>query len=542
MEWDDDQFTREPLDAAKLPSHDDRDSDDSSPVEEPLPDDEFIREALDPTRPTGSRTKRSARRVLLGIGGCALLAIIILASTGTAENLWRQARFAWLTHTAPTLTRTTITSQPPGKRTLPDGWQPQSLKLPPPSSNVPWTTPAPDDPNTSYGCSALRTDAKGYQQDGPLGFWYTHDAGQHWSNVPIPQTSATYCNVIAAPDMPQHLALVSQYYGTASPQDVACSQLSLFLSSDGGVHWHTSPTLPDPPIQPGQRTNCTVTPWPTARHLYLYYYYTVIPSADNQPGRDGTSLVRSDDGGQTWKRLDANLPPGNSSAYPRLLDDGETLLLNAYHYDQSANDKIDHEETQLWVSRDAGDSWEPWGRIQGLDVGQMMMDPGKRWLTPSLEHPLYLLSGDGILSLHYRIQIAQVIDKRHYAPLPPLPIAGASPEHLGITSVLAETPSGKLLVFGLGPDDRVPTDSQQQLSTQQPAQQWLWEWNPQSSQWILLMPALDVPWTNGCSDHCWRGMLTPARGAGETGMYLTVWHGTETGQVSLFGITLPGLE
>lgn len=39
MEWDDDEFTREPLDAAKLLSHDDRDSDDSSPVEEPLPDD-----------------------------------------------------------------------------------------------------------------------------------------------------------------------------------------------------------------------------------------------------------------------------------------------------------------------------------------------------------------------------------------------------------------------------------------------------------------------------------------------------------------------
>ncbi|HKT36737.1 MAG TPA: hypothetical protein VJR48_00080, partial [Ktedonobacterales bacterium] len=251
--------------------------------------------------------------------------------------------------------------------------------------------------------------------------------------------------------------------------------------------------------------------------------------------------VRSDDGGQTWKRLDANLPPGNYSAYPRLLDDGETLLLNVYRYDQSANGKIEHEETQLWVSRDAGDNWEPWDMIEGLDVGQMVMDPGKRWLTPSSAHPLYLLSGEGIPSLYYRIQIAQVTDMRHYAPLPPLPIAGASSERLGITSVLAETPSGKLLVFGLGPDDHVPTDNQQ-LHTQQPAQQWLWEWNPQASRWTLLAPALDVPWTNGCIDHCWRGMLTPARGAGATGAYLMVWRGIVNGQVSLFEISLPDLE
>ncbi|HKW20544.1 MAG TPA: hypothetical protein VJO13_04150, partial [Ktedonobacterales bacterium] len=133
MEWDDDEFTREPLDAAKMSPHTDQLTNDSDLAEEPPPDDEFAREPLDSTRPTGSGTKRSTRRVLLSVGGCVLLAIVILASTGTAGNLWRQARFAWLTHTAPTLTRTTMAAQPQGKRTLPGGWQQQpAFSLPDP--------------------------------------------------------------------------------------------------------------------------------------------------------------------------------------------------------------------------------------------------------------------------------------------------------------------------------------------------------------------------------------------------------------------------
>lgn len=541
MEWDDDEFTREPLDTAKPPPHNGQQSDDGDPEDESLSDDEFSRSPLDATRPAGDRTKQSARRVLLSIGGCALLAIVLLASTGTAGNLWRQARFAWLTHTAPTLTRATMAAQAPGKRTLPGGWQ-QQLAFSLPNPDLRWASPAPNDPNTFYTCSASQTDADGNNEDGPLIFWYTHDTGQHWSSVRVPGTTATYCSLIGAPDDPQRMSLVSQRLGQLNAQAIGCSGYTAYMSDDSGAHWRLVPSLPDAPIQSDRFNYCTLSLSPARHHLYLYYNYAICsgpPGCNTQTY--GSSLERSDDGGKTWKRLDQNQPAGGEGEYPRLLDDGETLLLNIYHYDESPRGKIAHEETQLWVSRDAGDSWEPWGKIQGVDVGQMMMDPGKRWLTPSLAHPLYLLSEDGIPSLYYRIQIVQVSDMQHYAPLPPLPIAGTGPERLGITSVLAETPSGKLLVFGLGPDDHVPTDNQQQ-STQQPAQQWLWEWDPQTSRWTLLMPALDVPWTNGCSDHCWRGMLTPAQGAGATGMYLTVWRYSDNGQVSLFRISLPDLE
>ncbi len=539
MEWDDDEFTREPLDPAKLAPHSDRHSDESSPVDEPLPDDEFTREPLDPTKSAGDRTKRSARRVLLTIGGCALLAVTLLASTGTAGSLWRQARFAWLTHTAPTLTRTTLTPQAPGQRTL-SGWKQQAVfSLPNP--DLRWASPTPNDPNTWYSCSAATTDAKGNEEDGPLIFWYTHDAGQHWLSVRVPGTTATYCSVLVAPYDPQRLSLVSQRMGQMSQQAIGCSQFTAYLSADGGAHWQVVPSLPEAPIQSNRFNFCSLSLSPARHHLYLFYNYAICsgpPGCNTQTA--GSSLARSDDGGESWKRLDENQPP-ESDGYPLLLDDGETLLLNVFHFDPPANGNIEHGATQIWISRDAGDSWQPWGNIQGLAAGQVVMDPANRLLKPSLARPLYLLSGAGIPSRLYRIQIAQVTDMHHWAPLPPLPIAGASPEHLGITTVLTETASGKLLVFGLGPDDHVPAENSPQTSDSTPTQQWLWEWDPQASRWTLLTPALDAPWPQ-CSDHCWPAMLTPARGAGETGAYLTVWHGADNGQVSLFGISLPGLE
>jgi hypothetical protein len=541
MEWDDDEFTREPLDAAKTTPHTDQLSDDSDPVDESLPDDEFTREPLDPTRPAGDSRKRSTRRMLLSIGGCALLAIVLLTSTGTAGNLWRQARFAWLIHTAPTLTRATMASQPPGKRTLPGGWQ-QLPTFSPPDLNLRWATHAPNDPNTWYSCSASQTDAKGNEEDGPLTFWYSHDTGQHWASVRVPGTTATYCSLLVAPDDPQRMSLVSRRMGQLSQQAIGCSGYTAYMSTDGGAHWRLVPSLPDAPIQSDRFNFCSLSLSPARHHLYLYYDYAICsgpPGCNTQTG--GVSLERSDDGGQTWKRLDENQPPGGKGGYPLLLDDGETLLLTDIQFEPAARGLPDHGTTWLWVSRDAGDSWEPLAAVDRLFVQTVLPWTGAHALTPSTAHPLYLISEASVSSRLLRIQIAQASDLRHYAPLPPLPIMGASPQHLGVTTVLATTPLGKLLVFGLGPDDHIPTDGVLQADDPQFARQWLWEWDPQAHRWILLAPALDAPWPQ-CSDRCWPAILTPAQDAGTTGMYLTVWQEAGNGQISLFGISLPGLE
>ncbi|HEU4785700.1 MAG TPA: sialidase family protein [Ktedonobacterales bacterium] len=510
MEWDDDEFTREPLDAAK-PPHSDQPSDDSDPADERLPDDEFTREPLDPTRPAGNRTKRPARRVLLSIGGCALLAIVLLTSTGTAGSLWRQARFTWLTHTAPTLTRATITPQPAGKRTLPDGWQ-QQQQVELPNPDVSWFITAPNDPKTLYGCSASRTTSPTGIAAGPLTFWYSHDAGQHWASVRLPGTKDVYCGVSVASEGSGRLILLGQLYS-------GCANVEAYLSVDDGAHWHAIPALPDAPTAPDH--DCNVSTLLSGRHLYLTYSYTTLSgSPQNQTSVEHWMFWRSDDSGQTWKRLDGNLPPeAENQFYPWLLDDGETLLLNVFRYDPATNGKPEHEETQLWVSRDTGDSWEPLASIEGFSVQYILPLADARALAPSMAHPLYLISGATMPWYYYRFQIAQVTDMQHWSPLPPLPIAGASPERLGILSILTTTPSGRLLVFGLGPDDHVPSDNSQLLDDLRPKRQWLWEWDPVASRWTLLAPALDVPWPH-CGDHCWYGWITPAQDFGVAGVSL----------------------
>ena len=125
-------------------------------------DDEFTRESLgSATSATEGGKRRTTRRVLLTIGACVLLAVTVLVSTGIAGTLWRQARFTWLEHNAPTLTRATITLRPPGQRTLPSDWQ-QQPQVTLPNPNVYWYIPAPNDPQTLYACSAGQADSKGY--------------------------------------------------------------------------------------------------------------------------------------------------------------------------------------------------------------------------------------------------------------------------------------------------------------------------------------------------------------------------------------------
>ena len=507
-------------------------------------DDEFAREALGSAKPVvHSGRRQTIRRTLLAVAGCVLLAVVVLAATGAAGQLWRQARFSWLRHNAPTITRAAITPGSAGRRALPDGWRQQPLK-PPPTPDVFYYFPASDDLQTWYGCSAAHIDNKNYDSyvaDGPLAFWYTHDAGQRWTRVPIPQVSGGSCNLGVAADAPQRLALTSQRYGSTPPQNAACSRLSLFLSDDGGAHWHVAPTLPDPPIQPGQDTRCTVIPWPTARHLYLLYTYSVMivtktSNTKSSVAQDATSLVRSDDGGRTWKRLDANIPPGAEDAfYPHLLDDGETLLLPVAQYEPPANGSPAYERSWLWVSRDAGDSWQPLASIDGFLIQAVLTPEDTRSLAPAPAHPLYLLSEANLPSRYLRIQIAQMTDSHHWSPLPPLPIAGASLTRPGISSVLTTTPSGRLLVFGLGPEGQIPASETQQVDEQQFDQQWLWEWDPVASRWTLLTPALDAPWPTACGNHCWVGSLQNA-GDANASLWVVEYDRADTSRWNLFRV------
>lgn len=477
-------------------------------------DDEFTRDALVSAKPVHpNRRRRAIFRALLAVGGCILLAAVALAATGTAGSLRQWAHFAWLQHNTPTITRAALTARPAARRALPGGWS-QQPPLTLPNSDVSSYIPTPDDPNTFYGCSGLQTTASGGKQVGSLIFWYTHDAGKRWTSIRLPGTRVTSCTVSFASDTSGRLILQGQFYG-------GCTDIMAYVSADGGVTWKAIPSFPAAPPPDAQ---CGFSALPSGRHIYFYYNYTTRSGPpDKRVSANHITYWRSDDGGQSWIRLDQNRPPGDPDYfYPQLLGDGETLLLVVTPFDSGFQSGPTNEQSWLWISRDAGNSWRPLANFKGILLQNILPLAGASAFAPSPAHPLYLVSQAGVPSRYLLIQLAQMTDPHHWEPLPPLPIAGASPKRLGITSVLTTTPSGRLIVFGLGPNSQIPSGDEQMIDTRQLAQQWLWEWDPQASRWTLLAPALDTPWPT-CSDHCWNGWIAPASGSGVGAGGANIW-------------------
>ncbi len=277
------------------------------------------------------------------------------------------------------------------------------------------------------------------------------------------------------------------------------------------------------PPAPPEVTFCAVQFWVTKRHVFAVQYYqnTRVPDAI-KAARTYTSFFRSDDGGGTWTRLDAAMPPGGATLYlyPMHLADGDTLLMSDPYYVSNGHGGEDDWGTRLWRTRDAGQSWQLMATLSQNDGSVPVRALGVWSGSPTLSHPLYVL-GDTIDSHHFHIVIEQVSDLQHWSRLPPLPVAGATADRLGVTTVLAETSSGKLLALGVGPHNTVPA------AGADPApgtydQQWLWEWDPRAVHWIGIAPALQSPWPLHCSDHCFAGMLSQGRDPVHADTYLWI--------------------
>jgi hypothetical protein len=102
------------------------------------------------------------------------------------------------------------------------------------------------------------------------------------------------------------------------------------------------------------------------------------------------------------------------------------------------------------------------------------------------------------------LKAAQIVDDHHWAYLPPLPAKGASTHHIGISSILGVTASGKLQAFGVRP---TADSTAVQSPDEDFQQQWLWSWGPHTQRWTSPAPRLPVAW-KACSDGCWRASLS----------------------------------
>lgn len=241
-----------------------------------------------------------------------------------------------------------------------------------------------------------------------------------------------------------------------------------------------------------------------------------------------TSLARSDDGGRHWSEMDAD-----STQYlisrTTYLNDGTIVTANWPPQQEEPGDT-----SSLWASTDRGDSWRPLSKLQGIVPNEALAPFGARSASATAERPLYLSAGSFVVSRMLYLKAAEIVDNRHWAYLPPLPVRGTSADHIGITNILGVTASGKLLAFGVNPQTGVQTDKPLE---EQFDQQWLWSWDPHAARWTSLAPPLPVAW-KWCGDGCRRASLAQSATSQQT----TLWvrgYVSENNANELYRLSLP---
>jgi hypothetical protein len=466
------------------------------------------------------------RLTLLSVWILAVALLVVISSSGLAEDLWSQAKYTLLRATSPTFARVTIVPHSPATLTS-SGWE--QIPLPVPTKQLRWYAPAPNSPGTIYGCSGAPFPQTGDVQEGPLQFWRTQDSGQHWTPVGLPDTTGLVCSGSVAPDVPRQVALLA----VVQPD---CVHYNIFLSADAGLSWRRAST--NPPA-PSGAVSCGVDTWVTAHHLYVFQTFEPAPS-DGRAASQASAMFGSDDGGRTWKQLDDALDSGED-VFPMQLADGESMLVGESFIEGHDKGGAPRWATRLWATRDAGSRWQPIGTVSGYDGASLVWASGVRSTSPTLTQPFYMPSLAETPWYYFEVQIAQIYDQR-WALLPPLPVAGASAEHLGITDVLGETPAGKLLVFGIAPQDPLPVIPPPVVGGQstppQLSEQWLWEWDPRAARWVVIAPPLPHAWPQ-CAAQCWGAAFSVGQGPKGVGTYVWVSGGGLDGSTGIFRMILP---
>jgi hypothetical protein len=189
-------------------------------------------------------------------------------------------------------------------------------------------------------------------------------------------------------------------------------------------------------------------------------------------------LERSDDNGLSWRRADGGLAGLNAFWYPQLLDaNGDTLgaLVGV--------------RPDLWITRDAGASWQRIGPII-RDIGGIqiaisdLVNEASFGRAPRTCHCAFAVSSPGFLGASAGRQIFISHDYTHWSPLPPIPVAGTSATRSGVLQVLGPTADGRLLALGAEPDVGLPVTSDRIGIVSGPPPR-LWAWNTHSGRWEL---------------------------------------------------------
>ena len=496
--------------------------------------DEFARTDLRTGQPAPERSRRTIDRDLLGrlrahvtvpravVAAIVILILAALVATqlGYTQRLLDAARYRIQMIGVPELTETTIAPQPAGHLTTAN-WE--QIALPAPASQLNDFSADPADPESVLVCGFSSLDKPTVNGEvtprGPVWIWLTHNAGKTWGRSQWPPITGSYCWINRAPDDPRRLAILIEH---PSPINPHCSEYDILLSDDGGATLRPTPVTFSATEDAVQF--CSHGAFIVRGRLFLYTNW----STGQNESDSHTSLAYSDDGGRHWSEISADAAQFLHSRFTLLIS-GTILTANWPPQHEGPEDT-----SSLWASTDKGDSWRPLGKLQGIVPDQALTPFGATSANTTAERPLYLSAGSFIQSRMLYLKAAEIVDERHWAYLPPLPVPGTSADHIGLTSILGVTASGKLLAFGVNPQTGIQTDKPLE---EQFDQQWLWSWDPHTQRWTSIAPPLPLAW-KACSDGCWQASLAKSATSQQTVLWVRGYV-SEDRALDLYRLTLP---
>jgi photosystem II stability/assembly factor-like uncharacterized protein len=243
----------------------------------------------------------------------------------------------------------------------------------------------PADPNVVQACALGH--AYGPQPD--RGVFRTTDGGKSWTRVLFVDENTGCSDLAIDPKNPRILfAGMWQIEIHTWGRDSGGPGSGLFTSRDGGATWKrlTGNGLPTRPIG---KVAVAIAPSDPKR------VYALIETGDGVPWRgmetDRGHLWRSDDGGDTWRMVNADriamarphyytrlaVAPDNANetyylaqAFSKSIDGGQTIVLQPRHAEAPAADHHD-----MWI-----DPTNANRMIVGADLGMSIsVDRGQRW-------------------------------------------------------------------------------------------------------------------------------------------------------------------
>jgi hypothetical protein len=394
------------------------------------------------------------------------------------------------------------------------------------------------DPNTLYACVGPILGSSYPAAIGPTWVFRTRDAGAHWQQLPLPLLKANWCSVTAEGGAPERLIVELSDY-TVLATEPACAGTATYISDDGGDSWQT---LPRAPIGPTNSIFVYCSFWQTAHSSFALIAYG--HKLENG-ARQYMMLERSDDGGRTWQRIDAALP-SDIFAIRFLLGGPEqpddTMVVAALRFSGTAAGQS-QDGYEIWRTDDAGDTWRrlsaiPYpvsaGAVNGPERQPQYMVLGDQ--PPAELFPIEIL------------QLSP--DDRRWSFVPPLPVPSSAPDRSGLLQVIGTTPDGRVFALGVDPRHGVPaqpspfssTNPSYQAFAQALSVQWVWIWDPRILRWEVAPAPLHVApiYGYGCG-NCWEaqairgsGFDTRGRQAGGTYVWVRDPRSTESLMYRLF--------